>query len=75
MNKAFTLIELMIALFVISLVSAIAIPKYSNLTSESKVANVQANLSNLNTAIEMYNLKNFYIQSWKEIRQHLYIRK
>ncbi|WP_319200559.1 prepilin-type N-terminal cleavage/methylation domain-containing protein [uncultured Ilyobacter sp.] len=58
MNKAFTLIELMIVLFVISLVSAIAIPKYSNLTSEAKVANVQANLSNLNTAIEMYNLKN-----------------
>ena len=58
MKKAFTLIELMIVISIISLVSAIAIPKYSNVTSEAKVANVQANLSNLNTAIEMYKLKN-----------------
>ena len=58
LKKGFTIIELMIVLSIISLVSAIAIPKYSNITSEAKVANVQANLSNLNTAIEMYKLKN-----------------
>ena len=53
LKKGFTIIELMIVLSIISLVSAIAIPKYSNITSEAKVANVQANLSNLNTAIEI----------------------
>ena len=58
LKKGFTIIELMIVLSIISLVSAIAIPKYSNITSEAKVANVQANLSNLNTAIEMYKFKN-----------------
>jgi len=58
LNKAFTLIELMIVISIISLLSAIVIPKYSNINSEAKVANVQANLSNLSTAIEMYNLKN-----------------
>ena len=58
MKKGFTLIELMIVIAVISMISAIVIPKYSNVTSEAKVANVQANLSNLNTAIEMYKLKN-----------------
>ncbi len=58
MKKGFTLIELMIVITIISMISAIVIPKYSNITSEAKVANVQANLSNLNTAIEMYKLKN-----------------
>ena len=58
LKKGFTIIELMIVLSIISLISAIAIPKYSNITSEAKVANVQANLSNLNTSIEMYKLKN-----------------
>ena len=58
MKKGFTLIELMIVISIISMISAIVIPKYSNVTSEAKVANVQANLSNLNTAIEMYKLKN-----------------
>ena len=58
LKKGFTLIELMIVISIISLISAIVIPKYSNVTSEAKVANVQANLSNLNTAIEMYKLKN-----------------
>ena len=58
MKKGFTLIELMIVISIISMLSAIVIPKYSNVKSEAKVANVQANLSNLNTAIEMYKLKN-----------------
>ena len=58
LKKGFTLIELMIVISIISLISAIVIPKYNNVTSEAKVANVQANLSNLNTAIEMYKLKN-----------------
>ena len=58
LKKGFTIIELMIVISIISMISAIVIPKYSNVTSEAKVANVQANLSNLNTAIEMYRLKN-----------------
>lgn len=58
MKKGFTIIELMIVISIISLISAIVIPKYSNITSEAKIANVQANLSNLNTAISLYKLKN-----------------
>lgn len=71
LKKAFTLIELMIVLSIISLISAIAIPKYSDLTSEAKVANVQANLSNLNTAIEMYNLKNGSYPEFEENQDSL----
>jgi prepilin-type N-terminal cleavage/methylation domain-containing protein len=58
LKKGFTIIELMIVISIISLISAIVIPKYSNITSEAKIANVRANLSNLNTAISLYKLKN-----------------
>lgn len=58
MRKGFTGIELMIVISIISLISAIAIPKYTNIMSESKIANVNGNLSNLNMAISIYKLKN-----------------
>ena len=58
MKKGFTIIELMIVISVISLLAAITLPRYTDMTSEAKVANVRANLANLHTAIEMYNVKN-----------------
>ncbi len=58
MKKGFTGIEIMIVISIISLISAIALPKYINIISESKIANVRGNLSNLNTAISFYKLKN-----------------
>ncbi len=54
---AFTLIELMIVISIISLISAIALPKYTGINSESKIANVKGNLANLRTAIDMYEIK------------------
>jgi len=58
MKKGFTIIELMIVISIISLLAAITLPRYTDMTSEAKVANVRANLANLHTAIEMYNVKN-----------------
>jgi len=58
MKKGFTLIELMIVIGVISIITAIVIPRYSDTTSEAKVANVRSNLANLRTAIQMYQIKN-----------------
>ncbi len=58
MKQGFTGIELMIVISIISLISAISLPKFSNIRSEAKVANVSGNLANLNTAISIYNLKN-----------------
>ena len=58
MKKGFTGIELMIVISIISLISAIALPKFSNIRSEAKIANVSGNLANLYTAISLYKLKN-----------------
>ena len=57
MKKAFTIIELMIVISVIGLLSAIAIPKFTDISRSAKVANVQGNLSNLRTAIGIYYVK------------------
>ena len=54
---AFTLIELMIVISIISLISAIALPKYTGINSDAKIANVKGNLANLRTAIYMYEIK------------------
>jgi prepilin-type N-terminal cleavage/methylation domain-containing protein len=53
MKKGFTGIELMIVISIISLISAIALPKFVSIRSESKIANVSGNLANLNTSISM----------------------
>ena len=58
MKKGFTGIELMIVVAIISLMSAIALPKFADIRSEAKIANVSGNLANLSTAIALYKLKN-----------------
>ena len=57
LKRAFTIIELMITIAVIGLLSAIALPKISEINSKAKVANVQGNLANLRTSIGIYMAK------------------
>ncbi|WP_319371060.1 prepilin-type N-terminal cleavage/methylation domain-containing protein [uncultured Ilyobacter sp.] len=56
-KKGFTLIELMVVIAIIGLLAAIALPKFSDVTSQAKVANVQGNLSSLRTSISMFYAK------------------
>ncbi len=58
MKKGFTIIELIIVISIILFIAAITLPRYTDVTSEAKVANVSSNLANLRTAIEMYHVKN-----------------
>ncbi|WP_320046093.1 prepilin-type N-terminal cleavage/methylation domain-containing protein [uncultured Ilyobacter sp.] len=56
-KRGFTLVELMIVIAVIALLAAIALPKFSDVTSQAKVANVQGNLANVRTSIGIYYAK------------------
>lgn len=55
--KGFTLIELLIVVIIIAILAAIAIPQFSVSSDDAKVAALDANLSTVRSAIEMYRVQ------------------
>jgi len=52
--KGFTLVELMIAVVVVSILAAIALPAYSNYVKRGKISEATANLGSLRVSMEQY---------------------
>lgn len=63
-KKGFTIIELMVAIAIIALIAAITIPRFTNITNNAKVANVQENLANIRTSIAMYYVEHSSFPSY-----------
>lgn len=57
MKKGFTLIELMVTIAIIGLLASIALPRFIGVTDSAKAAQIQGNLTNLRTTIEMFHAK------------------
>jgi len=57
-KRGFTLIELMVVISVIGLLTAIALPRFSGITKNAKLAQIQANTKNIRTAVAMWEAKN-----------------
>lgn len=57
-EKYFSLIELIVVIVIISIVAAIVIPNIQDIQSKAKVASLQSDLRNIQTAVDMYSLDN-----------------
>jgi len=54
--RAFTLLEIMVVVIVIGVLAAIIIPQFGSTTTDAKVSAAKANVSELDTAIERFNV-------------------
>lgn len=69
-RNGFTLIELMIVVVIVGILSAIAIPKYSDITESAKYAACRSNLRNIAGGLNMYLTDNGSYPpagSWKKL--------
>ncbi len=57
-SSGFTLVELMIAIAIVSVIAAIAIPAYNGYITEARIATAQANMDSLKLFLEDYRLDN-----------------
>ncbi len=55
--KGFTLIELLIVVIIIAILAAIAIPQFSNTSGDAQESALQANLTTMRSAIELYRVQ------------------
>ena len=64
MKRSFTLIELLIVVAIIGILAAIAVPNFLNAQLRAKVANAQADMKALSSALEMYRMDNNHYPYW-----------
>jgi prepilin-type N-terminal cleavage/methylation domain-containing protein len=55
--KGFTLIELLIVVIIIAILAAIAIPQFANTSGDAQEGALDANLSTMRSAIELYRIQ------------------
>jgi general secretion pathway protein G len=56
-SQGFTLIELLIVVIIIAILAAIAIPQFSNTSSDAQESAAIANLTTMRSAIELYRVQ------------------
>lgn len=56
-RPGFMLLELLLVVAIVGILAAVAMPHFSGMTDEAKVARIQADLSTIGSAAEMYYVK------------------
>jgi prepilin-type N-terminal cleavage/methylation domain-containing protein len=53
-NRGFTMVELLIVVAILGILAAVVIPQFSGSTDDAKLATLDANLSQMRNAVELY---------------------
>ncbi len=59
-NKGFTLLEVIVVVFILSLLAAIVAPKIMGRTDEARIAKAKVQIKNFETALKLYKLDNSF---------------
>ena len=57
-NKGFTLLEIIVVVFILSLLAAIVAPKIMGRTDEARITKAKVQIKNFETALKLYKLDN-----------------
>ncbi len=70
-NSGFTLIEILVVVFILSLLAAIVAPRIIGRTDEAKVAEAKVQIRNFETALKLFKLDNGFYPSTEQGLQAL----
>ncbi len=59
-NKGFTLLEIIVVVFILSLLAAIVAPKIMGRTDEARITKAKVQIKNFETALKLYKLDNSF---------------
>lgn len=57
-NRAFTLVEILIVVVILGILAAIVIPQFTSASEEAQVGNVQTQLQTIRSQIELFRVRN-----------------
>jgi len=64
--RGFTLIEIMVVVVILGILAAVIVPKLTGKPDEARAVKAQADIRQLESALEMYKLDNFYYPSTQQ---------
>jgi general secretion pathway protein G len=70
-NKGFTLLEIIVVVFILSLLAAIVAPKIIGRTDDARIAEAKVQIKNLETALKLFKLDNGFYPATEQDLHHL----
>jgi general secretion pathway protein G len=58
LNKAFTLVEILIVVVILGILAAIVVPQFSRASEDAQVSNVESQLQTLRSQVELFRVRN-----------------
>lgn len=71
-EEGFTLLEMLLVVCIIGVLAAVAVPKFSQSMTLANTSKIQADLSTLNTAVELYHAeKGVYPKDLNQLKEYV----